>query len=178
MNIFIDLGCYNGDTILEFYQRKGIDHESFNIYAFDPNPTFKRIWDKLNKSFPNVTFSNKAAYIDNEKREFTVDRSRLSYGSTLEKSKKNWGIGEIIEAECFDFSEWIKQFSNDYVIVKMDIEGAEFPVLEKMLKDGTLKYMNQLWVEVHPNKVRNYTTTYSNDLIERVRKHTEVELWH
>jgi len=60
----------------------------------------------------------------------------------------------------------------------MDVEGSEFPILEKMLKDDTAKYMNQLWVEMHPNKVREYTSIDSNNLIERLKQHTEVELWH
>lgn len=177
---YVDLGCYNGDTILQFYQHRNLPapQDDFQIYAFDPNPLFKPIWEKLTKAFPNVNFSNKAAYTDNKVRKFTIDTNYLAYGSTLEESKVNWGVGEIVEAECFDFSEWVKQFKDDYLIVKMDIEGAEFPILEKMLKNDTVKYMNQLWVEVHPNKVREYTTTYSYELIEKVRKHTEVTLWH
>lgn len=178
--IYVDLGCYNGDTILAFYQRRKlpVNHDKFKIYAFDPNPNFKHIWRKLRKSFPNVTFSNKAGYIDSKVHRFTVDLNRLAYGSTLEKSKVNWGNGQIIKVQCFDFSNWIKRFKNDYLIVKMDIEGSEFPILRKMLKDDTVKYMNQLWVEVHPNKVREYTSEDSNKLIEQLRQHTQVEIWH
>ena len=83
-----------------------------------------------------------------------------------------------IEVECFDFSEWVKQFKDDYLLVKMDIEGAEFPVLEKMLSDGTAGYMDKILCEFHPNKVQDYTTDDKNDLIRKLSKVTTVEEWH
>jgi hypothetical protein len=35
----------------------------------------------------------------------------------------------------------------------MDIEGAEYDVLEKMVKDGSIYYVNELYIEWHSFKI-------------------------
>ena len=57
--------------------------------------------------------------------------------------------------ETFDFSHWVESsFSeSDYVILSLDIEGAEYQVIEKMLQDETMKYVDRLYVEFHPHLV-------------------------
>lgn len=181
-NIFVDLGAYNGDTVKEFLNWGGLvgDPNGFTIYAFEPNPNVHDGVKLLAKQKDNVIFSGMAAWILNGEVEFAVDESKSSpMGSTLESSKENiWNNSRHITVKCFDFSEWIKQFESSYVIVKMDIEGAEFEVLEKMLKDDTAKIMDKLMCEFHPNKVKNYTTDDKNCLIKRLKQHTEVIEWH
>lgn len=56
-----------------------------------------------------------------------------------------------INVECFDFSNWLKQNINvdDFVVCKIDIEGAEFEVLKKCISDDTLKLINHLDIEFH-----------------------------
>lgn len=58
--------------------------------------------------------------------------------------------------QCFDFSKSITNFSlDDLIIVKFDIEGSEYPVLEKMIIDDTLKYVDILYVEWHNKFLTN-----------------------
>lgn len=187
--IFIDLGAYNGDSVREFMGigkqtptqafltnvTLPVPPEQFEIYAFEPNPKFEDSF----KSYPNVHFSNSVALTYDGTVQFAVDQTDDPMGSTAESSKISiYDTMPKLTLTCFDFSNWITQFENHYVIVKMDIEGSEFPVLYKMLKDGTHKIMNKLWVEMHPNKARNYTTTDSINLIETLKKDIEVENWH
>jgi hypothetical protein len=53
--------------------------------------------------------------------------------------------------ESFDFSQWLESnFSErDYIILSLDIEGAEYPILDKMFRDSTMKYVDRLYVEFH-----------------------------
>jgi hypothetical protein len=57
-----------------------------------------------------------------------------------------------ISVESFDFSQWLSgSFTEkDYVILSLDIEGAEFAVLEKMLQEETARLIDRLYVEFHP----------------------------
>jgi len=126
-----------------------------------------------------IIYSNKAAWVEDGTIEFAVDNTDTPMGSSLAKSKVSiWETMPHIEVECFDFSEWVKQFKDDYLLVKMDIEGAEFTVLEKMLKDETAGYMDKILCEFHPNKVRDFTTDDKISLIDRLNKVTTVEEWH
>jgi FkbM family methyltransferase len=177
--VYIDLGAYDGDSLDYFLNRNDLPTCTcdFDIYAFEPNPYLDTYWKAITKSNKKIIYSPKAAYIDNEEREFTVDLSENAFGSTLMQSKRNWGVGEIVSVQCFDFSEWMKQFADDYVVVKMDIEGAEFPILEKMIGDGTDRIIDELLCEFHPNKVTEFTTDYKDNLISRLRCGKVIE-WH
>ncbi len=166
MRILIDLGAYDGDSLI------ALEYWKFDkVYAFEPNPRFKEDLEKL-----DVEFSNKVAWIEDGTVMFSVDGNDLAYGSTVMKSKATYNNRTATEMKSFDFSEWLKQFRNDDVTVKMDIEGAEFPILNKMIKDGTDEIVKDLHVEFHANKVREYTTTDVHALIKNLK--CKVHIWH
>lgn len=177
--IFIDLGAYNGDTI-EMFMLGLIEPnpEQFEIYGFEPSPDQIKPLKYLAEKYPGLNIFHKAAWIENCQLEFTVDESADPLGSTLMRSKRNWGAGKIVKVWCFDFDRWIKKFEGDYVVVKMDIEGAEFPLLRKLIASGNIKIISKLWVEFHPNKVTDFTTTEKDELIDQLKTLTEFRSWH
>ncbi len=179
--IYIDLGAYDGDSIRQFLRmsKLPVNTRQFKIYAFEPNPNlFPWLASLMEECVNDMEVDTRAAWVSDGIVDFALDTNNKAYGSTLMKSKEAvWDKFDKVQIHAFDFSEWLKQFKEDYVIVKMDIEGAEFPILNKMLKDGTHKIMNQLWLETHPNKVKDYTTTDSKQLFERLRRDIYVEEW-
>lgn len=181
MNIFIDCGAYSGDTIEEFKNWSKItfaDKKNWQMYAFEPNPKFKDYWQ--NQTDNNISFSNMAVWVEDTELDFAVDQSETPLGSTLMSGKKNiWDKSPKVKVQAFDFSEWLKQFKNDYVVVKIDCEGAEYAILEKMISDDTIHIPAVLMVEFHPNKVVEYTTTYTNELIQRIKDlNVDIKEWH
>lgn len=181
MNVFVDLGCYDGDTVEEFRNWRKIafpDKEDWKIYAFDPNPKFKDIWET--KKDEHTEFHHKAAWISDGIIEVAIDSSEEPLGTTVMPGKKKiWDNNEKISVECFDFPHWIETFENDFVVVKMDIEGAEFPILERMLYLGTARIPAYLLVEFHSNKVEEYSTDDKNRLIRKLKNNgANVLEWH
>jgi FkbM family methyltransferase len=179
MNVFIDVGAFNGDTVEEFKNWSKIafpDKEEWKIYAFEPNPKFLDYWNEQT----NAEFINKAVWVEDTELEFAVDQSESPQGSTLMKGKKAiWDTCPKVKVQALDFSEWLKQFADDYVVIKLDCEGAEYPVLEKMIKDETITIPEILMVEFHPNKVVEYTSTYTNELRDTIRKlNVRLVDWH
>lgn len=54
------------------------------------------------------------------------------------------------------YGEGLNNFNKqDFIVVKMDIEGAEYAVLRKMINDRSLEYINDLYVEFHSHKDSN-----------------------
>ena len=149
--VFIDVGCGDCDDLFNFWE----GNKDYIYYGIDPSNNYYRKWEELKKEIPKLTFINKAAWIRNEKLTFYDQRNDDPQGSTLIKEKINMGKVEEIIVDGFDFSEWLKQFKNDYVIVFMDIEGAEYDVLNKMFEDGTISIPKKIFYESHAHKVAN-----------------------
>lgn len=184
MKYFVDLGAYKGDTITQFYNWMEIidDPKNFKIYAFEPNPDLTKQMKDIQSQYRNVVFKPWAAWTNDGHITFAKDGTETPLGSTLMKGKEAiWDNSPHVEVKCFHFSKWLSQKfnQNDEVIVKMDVEGAEFPILEQMIKEGTITIPKILLVEFHDNKVKEYTTEYKNELIEKIKAAGgNIKLWH
>ena len=162
--IYLDLGANNGETINQFI-RSVPESNEFEIFAFEPNPVF---WKKLEMLGSNLI--RKAVWTENKMINFYVGHDN---GSTvcLDKTTGDIDYDNPIKVWAIDFSEWVKNnFSkDDYIIVKMDIEGAEFEVINKLIDCETINYFNEFKVEFHPNKIKQYTTTQAEEFIAKLQ---------
>lgn len=174
MRVYIDAGAYEGDTL---DCAKLFNFNADYKIAFEPNP----------KYFPMLAqmgideLDNVGVWVSDEIKEFAVDNTETPMGSTLMPGKKNsWAKFPKLEVHCIDFAQYLKDLYERLdvteLLVKLDIEGAEFPVLEQLIETGADKLITKLYVEMHPNKVVEYTTTYSDELLERLS--CEVVKWH
>lgn len=179
---FIDVGAYNGDSVEQFLNWFKIidDVSEYEIHAFEPNKAISGGIKHLAELHDNIHFYDKAVWVHDGMVEFAVDSDKQPLGSTVESSKASiWNNNKHIMVDCIDFSEWLKQFSGySEVVVKMDCEGAEFEILNKLLDDGTLPIITLLLVEFHQNKAIKYTSDYKNELVKKLREYIEVHEWH
>lgn len=70
----------------------------------------------------------------------------------MEKSQDWWNDEyEEYDVEVINFSSFLKKTVtiDDYVIIKMDVEGSEFAVLDKLIRDNSIDFVNDLYVEFH-----------------------------
>lgn len=155
--VFIDLGAYDGDTLHEFFNWM-TDADEWDVYAFEPNPRFYNHWKELCRDkYKNVTFMPQAAWIADEDVTFQQDPQELAWGSSLIAEKQGPANKKPIVVPAMDFSAWLNQFEGRHILIKMDIEGAEMPVLEKMIRDRTILLVNHIYIEFHGHKIdRNY----------------------
>ncbi len=152
MKYYIDCGSYDGTTVKFF--REMYDKEcEYHIYSFEPLPEFKDCLKGIKKN----EFFNKAVWIKDGIVDFYLSRVALRDGSTILKEKKtgNLDYKNPIKVECIDFSAWIKKTFNkdDYIILKIKIDGYEYKVLGKMIEDGTIDYINKLYVDWHHGRI-------------------------
>uniref|UniRef100_A0A061RWG1 Methyltransferase FkbM domain-containing protein n=1 Tax=Tetraselmis sp. GSL018 TaxID=582737 RepID=A0A061RWG1_9CHLO len=92
-----------------------------------------------------------AVWNKNETLSFYLDPSNKTKHAGSSLFKTWFHKGSAIEIQGFDTSLWLKNTvrRNDFVLFKMDIEGAEYKVLEKMIEDGTILLIDHLVVEWH-----------------------------
>jgi hypothetical protein len=133
VTIVVDLGCAEHRGIRSM-RELAREYEPDLIYGFDPGlPRSRRT---TVGGIPAV-LRRAAAWTHNGTVLFHEDgwSSRIGeYGG---------------EVPCFDFSAWLQEMEPDRLIVKMDIEGAEVQVLEKMMVDGSDALVSELLVEWH-----------------------------
>lgn len=159
---YIDCGGWRGDS-LEKYLNK-----DFKIFVFEPNFNFNHYYDNL-----TVELFNKAVWIYDGEIDFYIGTQYGGLGSTIFKDKTTSNIKTVkpIKVPCVDFSKWIlNTFEiNNYIILKINIEGAEYPILNKMIEDMSIKYINKLIVAFHYHKITSITKEEHNKLLEKLK---------
>jgi len=169
--VFIDLGAYNGDTITA-----AMTQPFDKFVGFEPNPETFAEAKKLLGSDPRVTLFNAAAGAEDGEATFFVHHTaankhgrRQSKGSSLFQRDKP-GTIDPIKCQVIDFSRYLlANHMSDEVSLKVDIEGAEYDVLEKMFADGSIACVKELRVEYHQTKIPAITLERHNALVERLK---------
>ncbi len=144
--IFIDCGGHVGESIKLF--KKSKDYTSdFMFYSFEPVPY---LFEKYKEEKDIIKFKQAVWIFDGEVNLYLAEHSD---GNSLFKGKKTGNMNKEhpIKVQCIDLSKWIQNTfnKNDYIILKMNIEGAEFKILDKMIKDKTIEYINKSYIGWH-----------------------------
>lgn len=170
--VFLDCGANRCHATQIFLNQGFTDWE---YHLFEPNKKLFAHYEELIKKYPQVNFNyyNKAVWIEDGEKEFYFSR-RGSAGSTIVKEKfsNKVDFDNPTLVKTLDFSSWVKDnFSpDDYIVLKVDIEGAEYEVLGKMVDDGTIDYIDEIIVEWHGRRKMNCTQRH-HDLYAKVKNH-------
>ncbi|AEO97964.1 hypothetical protein ENVG_00066 [Emiliania huxleyi virus 84] len=110
-----------------------------------------RLWKttSYNNNYDRYTFIPAAVSTSTGWLHLSGDARQLIRGGAIPPN----GIGSFV-VRSIDFVTWFKKsFSkNDYIILKMDIEGAEHSIIYEMEKQGLLSYVNVISMECHGKK--------------------------
>lgn len=152
MNIFIDCGTHYCQGLSHFIKILSID-KTWEIHAFEPNPILNT-QDCVDKLDLNIKLHNKAVWIKDGVFNFKQYGSDgQSQGSLLEETngdKKYADYFSSVEVETIDFYKFLKSFDESQEIyIKMDIECAEYEVLDYLLACGWPKNIKHIWIEWH-----------------------------
>jgi FkbM family methyltransferase len=150
--VFIDGGAHFGESYSAFQKCRLYPDYPWEIIAVEANP---KLLDRLPRA-PRLTVIGKAMWTSNGKLDFLMESDTSGRNSAIRSNFSEVKIeGELqtVSVDSFDVSEWLeKSFSvEDYVILSLDIEGAEYAIIDKMLEKGTVKYIDRLYVEFHWN---------------------------
>jgi len=153
--IFIDCGSHIGQSVKSFQETKLFSQHPWEIFCFEANPFLNHLV-LLEEPF-SVNFQQKAVWIKDGTIQFFIDKDPSCEGSSVCEKKTSGKLDKDhpVVVHCVDLSQWIvKNFKkDDEIILKMDIEGAEYEVLEKMFKDNSISYINTLYIELHAEKI-------------------------
>ena len=153
--IVVDLGCFPHRDEISLEPLVG-RFEPAVLYGFDPWPGL--VEGETDVDGTRVVLERKAAWVEDGEIEFARVRGLRGWDSTVMRAKNardEWSRADAIRVPCFDFSAWLRTLPEP-PIVKLDVEGAEFPILERLLEDGTDALVAELLVEWHDDKMPEY----------------------
>ncbi len=171
MKVFIDVGAYDGDTL---EKAMALYPDCDRFYAFEPYPpNFAKLCQKYGQR-PEVILSNQAAATADGTSKLFLHQSLhhqagADEGGTLESSKNNIDHHQFVEVPTVDLARFIKDTftPDDELILKLDIEGAEYDILEQMVANQSIDYIDNLYCEWHQHKT-NITIERHQALIKKL----------
>lgn len=176
--ILIDLGANNGDSLLSFFGlpprfpqfiNEKLNYRSFGkwaeaaiwrVYAFEANAKFDTDLTETVERIRKVArhkievFKQTAAWTYDGTIDFYVENATgYGLGSSIDASHRDvvrsGATGH--QVACRDIGAMLKQFrKDDFVVMKIDIEGAEYELILDLVKKDAVKYVDHFAVEYHP----------------------------
>ena len=170
-NLFIDLGSNLGQGFTFF--SKYFNLSNFDYLLVEANPNLFSHLNKIVKKIDSnkISLINKAAFTyDGKIKLFGLvedERGNISTGASVIKEHNSnvyeANANNALSIECFNFVNKIKEFKNyDNIVIKMDIEGSEYDVLNDIIKNiHEIKNITHIFIEFHSKFVSdNYKKNF------------------
>ena len=177
--IFIDLGANTGEVSAKFAQ----ETPEAAIFCVEPNREL--IAHLVDASFGvgrPFTILCAAAWTHDGMVDFF--QSGASAASTVVAGKvepSHWPAIDYTRSTavpCFDLSQWLSDnFRGCDITLKMDVEGAEYALLERMMQDRTLGLVGRLLCEWHWDRFPAVTREQHDAIRTRAALFTNLEDW-
>ena len=166
--LFLDCGTNLGQGLKQFNTMFNMfNNKEWEIYTFEPNPHIDL--STMFNDVQNLTKISKAVWTEETKLEFSCkgkkeETERAKYneqrfqggGSQITVTNHQNSVPSHIEidnvfVDTIDLSKFLLENYNKYdkIYAKFDIEGAEFQIMNKLIQDDTLKYIDTLYMEPH-----------------------------
>ncbi|MEO1561949.1 MAG: FkbM family methyltransferase [Pseudomonadota bacterium] len=148
--VVIDLGAHVGKSAIEFA------HVVREVHAFEPNPVNFAELQKQTGKYPNISIYPKAVAAQNGTTKLFFENAkpgRFYEGSTIVEGKSNVSYGKHFDVETMAIEDILQTIQSDNILIKMDIEGAEYIVLDALLASKHLDRIGKVYVECHVDRI-------------------------
>jgi FkbM family methyltransferase len=151
-DVLIDCGANVGD-ICSLFARTGA-----TVYAFEPHPA---CWDILRRRFwmmSNVTCFNRGVMDRDCKLSFQMPQAHEQYDVVDASTAATFTEGVMetdrysvreVNIQCIDLEKFIKDLGRRVRILKLDVEGSEVAIINKLMDTGTIDQIDLVIAETH-----------------------------
>ena len=162
-DLAVDCGANMG-VVTEQLAATGAD-----VISFEPDPYAFGVLEQKFASMPNVTLINAAVGVGTgtvrlmRADNFGENPEGASVKSTILDGGRLIDAENSVEVPLIDFPSWVAdqvKARGEIAFVKMDIEGAELDILEKMDADKLFANVRCLVAETHERKFKDLRDRY------------------
>lgn len=172
--LFVDVGGNVGQSI-RFFDRAlgGFQRQGWRVVSWEPNPHCHRRLKRELVAVGGELIPAAASDFDGEARLEIPGKWWRLWGK-VSVATKLAPKGRKVAVK--DLPAWLNRQPETEIWLKLDCEGAEYPILRRMLAMGWPKKVRVVYAEFHP-----FLTTATWDehaeLLEQVRAATELRQW-
>jgi len=129
------------------------------VHAFEPNPDVFEYLVKNTSHLPGVRCYQKAVLDAPGKMtlhlHLNYDRNpeRFASASSLIADKYNVSESGGVEVEVIDLAAFIEALGRPVKVLKIDVEGAEYRVLNRLIDSGLIERIEHVFVETHARMI-------------------------
>jgi FkbM family methyltransferase len=159
--IYIDLGCSTGKALCDFLNGKSflseLSKSCDKVYAFDPirDPMWTDPkWKTLLAPGASIEWYECAVGIAQGHTWLSMNDNPEA--RTIVQANQNYEAAPIKQrVKVIDFLEWLEEHVRfeDTVIIRMDIAGAEYAIMERLVESKLMNRINYLFIEWNSSRI-------------------------
>ena len=129
------------------------------IIAFEPDPRAFAQLQKRCGHLPNVTLRNEGVWDKSDTlplfdhAEGQEDETAFTVGSSLISQKNNIDPNKSRLVNLIDLIEFLREQPRNVSLIKLDVEGAEIAILQKIVSENAWHLFDRMYVETHETKI-------------------------
>lgn len=155
MNHFLDIGANQGQTFTDFLC-KDSRYDGWTVWCFEPSPRHLPELMKTAEQFrhryqiricPFGVWSEDGLCVLHQKDDPRGDS--FFWELSTDHEVNNLDTGYQVMVPVRDITWILSQVFGGELVVKLDCEGSEYPILERLLHWPEIQFITELYVEFH-----------------------------
>ncbi len=159
-DVAIDCGANVGNVTAALARRGAL------VHSFEPNPDAFAVLAERFGDTSNVEL-HRQAVLDRPGRvrlylhvDALDDPVRASVGSSVLPFKGNVDEERYVEVDAIDLSQFVLELPGRVKVVKIDVEGAECPIVNRLIDTGAIERTETVLVELHDRHIPELRRDY------------------
>ncbi|MDJ0637894.1 MAG: FkbM family methyltransferase [Paracoccaceae bacterium] len=149
-DVVIDLGAHVGNASIEFA------HCAKHVYAFEPNPRNFKELKAQTRRYSNISVFEEAVSDKQGEAKLFYENAKLGRhfeGATILSGKSNIGYDKSYNVKTVSILDVLDRIGEPVSLIKMDVEGAEYVILDALITSGRLAEIGKIYVECHADRI-------------------------
>ena len=166
--LVLDLGAHRGETAAAFAARGA------EVHAYEPNPDIFPELEAAARRNPRIRAHNAGVLdCDGEMRlylhaDYAADPAGHSESSSFLAEKANVSAGDSRLVAVRDIAGIVAALDRPVDIVKIDVEGAEYAILERLIETRAIERVGAVYVEAHTDRIPGHVERHEA-MLARIR---------